>query len=375
MSDPATLPDLPPELHNHPDYEVVREIGRGGMGVVYLARHRSLDRYEALKILNASTSQSGLAAARFLQEIRSAARVSHTHIVTTYTAFPIGVGFCHAMQFIEGESVADMVRRKGPLPSARAAYYAQQVLWGLQHAHEEGMVHRDIKPSNLMVERRGKRHAIKILDFGLAKAVSEGTGTDLGLTGEGAMLGTPLYMAPEQARDARTADIRADMYSLGCTLFYMLTGHPPFVRVGAAEVIAAHQLTPPPRADQVNSECPPALADLIFRLMSKKPEERFATPGDAAAQMGPFVRPDAMPSMPSGVNLGSTSPQIPLRPGHDTVGNQGQPTKANSGRRSVAEPPPIPGTHRKNPAWLWVIAATAVLVGLGMILGLALGGK
>jgi serine/threonine protein kinase len=217
-----------PELREHPQYEVVRELGRGGMGVVYLANNKLMDRPEVLKVVGRHLLDQPGAADRFLREIRSAAKLSHPHIVTAYSALQAGELLVLAMEYVEGETLAQLVQAKGRLPVVNACYYAQQVAQGLQHAYEKGMVHRDIKPHNLILSRQGKKHAVKILDFGLAKATREGGEGDRALTGTGMMLGTPDYMAPEQTLDAAKADIRADIYSLGCTLYYLLAGSPPF---------------------------------------------------------------------------------------------------------------------------------------------------
>src|SRR5205085_12473387 len=144
-----------------------------------------------------------------------------------YSALQAGELLVLAMEYVQGEDLAHFVRAHGRLPVANACYYVQQVALGLQHAFEKGMVHRDIKPQNLILAREGKKHVVKILDFGLAKASREGEEADRGLTGTGWMMGTPDYIAPEQALDAARADIRADIYSLGCTLYYLLSGNPP----------------------------------------------------------------------------------------------------------------------------------------------------
>src|SRR5262249_10110975 len=150
-------------------------------------------------------------------------QLRHSNIVTAYSAFRIRESLVFAMEHVEGLDLAKMVKARGPMPVAHACHFVRQAALGLQHAHEHGMVHRDIKPSNLMLSREGNRALIKILDFGLAKVQSEGS-VDGGLTHEGQMIGSPDYIAPEQISNAREADIRADVYSLGCTLYYLLSG-------------------------------------------------------------------------------------------------------------------------------------------------------
>ena len=224
---PPSAGTLPPELVDHPDYEIVRELGRGGMGVVYLANNRLMGRQEVLKVVGRHLVERPEVLERFLREIRTAAKLQHGNIVTAYAAMRFGPSLVLAMEYVEGLDLAKIVKAKGPLPIAHACYYVHQAALGLQHAHERGMVHRDIKPANLILARDGKKAIVKLLDFGLAKVTSEGR-ADSGLTSEGQMLGTPDYIAPEQIRDAQSADIRADIYSLGCTFYYLLTGSPPF---------------------------------------------------------------------------------------------------------------------------------------------------
>jgi serine/threonine protein kinase len=208
------VPDLPPELRDHAQYEVMRELGRGGMGVVYLAKNKLMDRLEVLKVISTTMVHKTGALDRFLREIRAAASLSHDNVVKAHSAMQFGDVLVFAMEYVEGDDLAQVVKELGPLPIANACYYARQVALGLQHAHDKNMVHRDIKPHNLILARAGKKHMVKILDFGLAKATSEKK-LDRDLTGDGKMLGTPDYMAPEQSLDAASADIRADIYSLG----------------------------------------------------------------------------------------------------------------------------------------------------------------
>jgi serine/threonine protein kinase len=291
---------LPSELVDHPDYEIVRELGRGGMGVVYLAQNKLMGRPEVLKVVGRHLVDRPGVLDRFLREIRSAAKLQHANIVTAYSAMWLGQSVVLAMEYVQGNDLAKMVKTKGPLPIAHACNFIYQAALGLQHAHERGMVHRDIKPANLIVARDGKKAIVKVLDFGLAKVTSEGQ-TDSGLTREGQMLGTPDYIAPEQIRNAQSADIRADIYSLGCTFYYLITGGPPFRGDHLWDVYQAHFSLEAGPLNLIRPEVPVELAAIVAKMMAKEPACRFQTPGDVARALTPFFKPGASQSSgPSG---------------------------------------------------------------------------
>ncbi|HVX14306.1 MAG TPA: protein kinase [Pirellulales bacterium] len=292
-----------PELVNHSDYEIVRELGHGGMGVVYLARNRTMDRLEVLKVLNQSLLETPGALERFQQEIRSAAKLSHVNIVTAYAVLRLDDSLAFAMEYVPGQDLAQVVQHRGALRVANAAYYAHQAALGLQHAHEKGMVHRDIKPNNLMLAVDGKKHIVKILDFGLAKATSE-KADDTSLTKSGQILGTPDYLAPEQSRDAQRADIRADIYGLGCTLYFLLTGKRPFTASSLCDVLDAHQNRTATPLDEVRPEAPRALATVVAKMMAKSPGDRYQTPLEVARALLPFFKPSHRAAAPAEVAPG-----------------------------------------------------------------------
>jgi serine/threonine protein kinase len=292
--DSATL-TVPPELRNHPQYAVLRELGRGGMGVVYLARNRQMDRLEVLKVINRQLLDHPGAAERFLREIRSAARLNHPNIVTAYAAPPVEGLLLFAMEYVEGEDLARVVKTRGPLPVANACLYVHQAALGLHHAFEKGLVHRDIKPQNLILAHDGKKAVVKILDFGLAKVTREKEAAS-DLTGSGKILGTPDYLAPEQIKDAATADVRADVYSLGCTLYYLLTGRPPFTGKSLFELLQAHNTKEATPLDRVRKDVPAGLAAVVAKMMAKDPAARYQTPLEAARALAPFARAGGKPS-------------------------------------------------------------------------------
>ncbi|HEY7326127.1 MAG TPA: family 16 glycoside hydrolase [Gemmataceae bacterium] len=286
---PTPVTNLPPELAANQQYEILRELGRGGMGVVYLAKNKLMDRLEVLKVVNKTLLDHPGAVERFLREIRSAAKLSHANVVGAYSAVQQGELLAFAMEYVEGQDLANLVKSQGPLPVPHACYYVQQAASGLQHAHEKGMVHRDIKPQNLILAREGKRHIVKVLDFGLAKVMREKT-EDTGLTGEGKMLGTPDYIAPEQTLDAAKADIRADIYSLGCTLYYLLAGRPPFSANSLGAILLAHQMQEAEALNLVRPEVPEELAAVVRKMMAKSPANRYQKPLEVVQALSPFVK-------------------------------------------------------------------------------------
>jgi serine/threonine protein kinase len=291
--------NLPPEFTNHPQYEVLRELGRGGMGVVYLAKNKLMDRLEVLKVVNNRLLDCPGTAERFLGEIRSAARLNHANVVAAYSAVQSGELLAFAMEYVEGEDLARLVQTQGPLPVVDACDYIQQAAVGLQHAFEKEMVHRDIKPENLILARDGNRHILKVLDFGLAK-VTRAKNEDTGRTHDGVMLGTPDYVAPEQTLDAANADIRADIYSLGCTLYYLLTGAPPFKGRSLYEVLEAHQSMVATPLNLVRPEVPEELAAVVGKMMAKAPAQRYQTPVALVQALAAFVKPECSPDLRAG---------------------------------------------------------------------------
>ena len=289
---PPPAETLPPELVDHPDWEIIRELGRGGMGVVYLARNKLMGRMEVLKVVGRHLIERPGVLDRFLREIQSAARLQHVNIVTAYSAMRVGSSLVLSMEYVKGFDLAKIVKAKGPLPVAHACHFVHQAALGLQHAHEQGMVHRDIKPANLMVGE-GKKAVVKVLDFGLAKVTSEGQ-SDSALTREGQTVGTPDFIAPEQIRDAKSADIRADIYSLGCTLYYLLTGRPPFRGEHLWDIYQAHFSMEAGPLNLVRPEVPVELAAVAAKMMTKEPARRFQQPKDVAAALLPFLGAGAL---------------------------------------------------------------------------------
>jgi serine/threonine protein kinase len=378
---PAGPPrDLPPELANHPRYRILRELGRGGMGVVYQARQTMMDRQVVIKVINKSLLDRPQALERFAREVRAAAKLAHPNIVTAYDAEQAGDLHMLVMEFVPGRSLAEVLHRQGPLPVALACDYARQAALGLQHAFEQGMVHRDIKPANLMLTPQGQ---VKILDFGLARMASE-SGPGSGLTASGAYMGTPDYSAPEQATDARKADIHADLYSLGCTLYCLLAGRPPFREETPVLTILAHLEKEPPPLPELRPEVPAGLWAVVARLLAKDPAGRYQAPAEVARALAPFCEvaanapPARVPPRPTPPERGTLSPQDTLRPPalRKGVADQVRSRKAVPAVPPVAElvtEPEQPRPQRAGAAGRrWLLAGTAavlvVSLGLGAVL-------
>lgn len=288
--------NLPPELAQHPKYAILKQLGQGGMGTVYLAQDRALERTVAIKVMTPDMLNRTNALERFLQEARTAAKLPpHPNVVQIYSLDQAGPLQLIVMEHVQGTDLESYVRDKGPLPVPTASHFLRQAALGLHHAFEHGMVHRDIKPNNLMVTPKGQ---IKILDFGLAKLPANLPGKP-GLTGDQAIMGTVDYMAPEQAMSARDVDIRADLYSFGCTAYYLLTGRPPFVdeENKAVAVLLAHQTAQPTPLQEIRPEVPTEFSAVVAKLLAKLPQDRFAKPVELAQALVPFAkRPTAMPT-------------------------------------------------------------------------------
>lgn len=275
-------------------YVLLDLLGEGGMGQIFKARHSRLDRLVALKVLRPDRVGRLEALQRFQREARAIASLSHPNIVTLFDADEVDDIPFLAMEYIEGVNLDDWVRMHGPLPIDQACEYCRQAAVGLQHAHEHGLVHRDVKPANLMVTAA---EVVKLLDLGLVllrKPTSPIAPEANRLTGPGAILGTPDYIAPEQTVDLHAVDIRADLYSLGCTLYHLLTGQPPFNSESDLRKIHMHRTQLPPALDQLRPEVSPRLAALVYKLLAKKPEERYATPAMAATALAEFTAPAAV---------------------------------------------------------------------------------
>jgi urea transport system substrate-binding protein len=281
---------LPEELRQHPRYRVLGLLGRGGMGTVYRAEHRLLERPVVLKVIRPELVANTNAVQRFQREARLAARLAHPNVVAVYEAEELGSTQLLVMEFIEGVNLAELVAERGLLPVAESCELIRQTAIGLEYVHQQGLVHRDIKPHNLLVSRTGQ---VKLLDLGLAtlKGGQKTTGGEL--TGDRHFLGTVDYAAPEQWESSRDVDIRADIYSLGCTLYYLLAGETPFPNKKYSTLMQqmwAHSQAPLPPIREVRPDLPEEIASVLARMLAKNRDERFAHPDEVAAALAPFTQ-------------------------------------------------------------------------------------
>ncbi|MBA4187295.1 MAG: hypothetical protein C0467_04670 [Planctomycetaceae bacterium] len=262
-------------------YVILDQVGRGPMGRVYKARHQTMNRPVAVKVLSANLTDTAAARQAIQQEVRAAAQLNHPNIVTAYDANEIGERFYLVLELVDGPNLETLVKERGPLPISEACELLWQAAAGLEHAHSRKMLHRDIKPTNLLVSRPSKtspEHLLKIADFGIAK-FSPSAETLANTPSPGSWLGTADYVAPEQTNHPQLADKAADLYSLGAVVYFLLTGQPPFPGGTAEEKAKRHLWEEPARLELIRPDTPPALAMLVHQMLAKHPAHR---PGSAA---------------------------------------------------------------------------------------------
>jgi hypothetical protein len=282
-SSPAHPAFLAPELLSLQQvlvgrYSIVRELGRGGMGIVLLARDVALDRPVAIKLLPPALATSPTHRARFVREARTAAALSHPHIVPIHAVEEHEALVFFVMTFVDGETLAERVARLGPLSSPECARVVQEIAWALAHAHANGVVHRDVKPENVLIERASGR--VVVTDFGIARTAGPASES-----GEAEVVGTPRYMSPEQA-SGDTVDGRSDLYSLGAVAFFAATGRPPFDAASAAGVLAKHAIEPATPLASVRPGLPVRFTAAVDRCLAKDPAERWPSAEALAAALG-----------------------------------------------------------------------------------------
>lgn len=272
-------------------YVILEEIGRGGMGRVYKARHRTMNRTVALKILAPDLTRSPRAQEMFLREVRAVAQLVHPNLVTAFDANKVGDRYYLVLEYVDGPNLDQLVRSRGPLEVGQACDFIRQAAQGLQCAHIAGMIHRDIKPANILVQRRaadGSPGLVKVSDFGLARLGDPDKSNNTILTKPNTVMGTPDFLSPEQARCMHRTDIRSDLYSLGCTFYYLLTGTVPFPNGTPVEKLVRHTMEEPTPVGELSPAVPPEVAGIVRKLMAKKAEDRYQTPAEAVAALEPF---------------------------------------------------------------------------------------
>lgn len=392
-------------------YVLRKPLGRGGMGVVYEAEHSVLGTLVAIKILPKTKKDVEKAVGRFLAEARAAAKLNHPHVVRVHDCDVIDDRRFMVMDLVDGSNLSELVKRNGPLSYRDAVGMLKQAAAGLAHAHEFGVTHRDVKPQNFLIDKQGK---LKVSDLGLAKFdldIGERHTND----GDQSMLGTVDYIAPEQAWDSRTVDRRADIYSLGCTLYFMIAGRPPFHQGSLAQRLAHHQTSHPTPLPELRADCPPAVWQLCQRMMAKKPHDRIQKMSDveqACDQLLPRLQsiekqsPEPVSDNGSGeahaltetwgsgeMDLTMDGPldgweeggslpefgggsgeslQSPLGPSPLAGGSwAGQPTPGSSPSFSTQQQPaPAPQPTQESP--LWTAAHTRIAVYIGSVCGMLL---
>ena len=274
------------------DYVLLSKIGAGGMGQVFKAQHRVMERLVAIKLLPAAMTKDEGAIKRFQREVRAAAKLSHPNIVAAHDAsFARGVWYL-VMEYVAGQDLSAIVKQRGPLPVQEAVDYILQAARGLAFAHSKGVVHRDIKPANLLLDNEG---TVKILDMGLAR-IDDGNTADHQLTNTGAVMGTVDYMPPEQANDTRKADARSDVYSLGCSLYRLLTGESVFGGETVVQKIMAHMSDPIPSLLTKRPDCPAELDRIFQKMLAKRPDDRYQQASQVVAELEAWRNPGATAS-------------------------------------------------------------------------------
>jgi len=370
-------------------YKLLGHLGTGGMSSVYLAEHRISGQRRAIKVLPRKRVTDKSYLDRFYLEARAAASLDHPNVVRIYDICNESDTHYMVMEYVKGKDLYDVVKDNGPLPYDKAVDYIAQAAEGLAHAHERNLVHRDIKPANLLLTNDG---VVKILDLGLA-LVNQEDGASLTLLYNEKVMGTADYLSPEQAVNSHNVDLRADIYSLGCTLYFLLTGHPPFPKGTLAQRIAMHQTKEPDDIRESRENCPAALVDICNQMMKKNADERYQNCASIKAELMGFM--DTGKQLGIGVGLnGSASPagfDIDISGSSKSgkigsaknltgsrktfekidsnikTGNQ-KSTSSKTGSKGPSSTSPIRRRRKSPPKWILpVLIATMLLILLGVV--------
>jgi len=339
------------------DFAVLRKIGQGGMGQVYLARQQSLKREVALKILRKDLAENTVALKRFQAEAEAVAKISHPNIVQVY-AFGVqdGLHFM-ALEYVEGRNLREYLERKGPPELPVALMILRQVAAALQRAGELGLVHRDIKPENILLNRKVE---VKVTDFGLS-CYFAGDAKPASLTQSGMTLGTPLYMSPEQVQ-GRPVDHRSDLYSFGVTCYHVLAGNPPYSGLNAFDVAVQHVQATPEPLEQIRPDLPADLCALVAKLMAKRPEDRYQSAKEVLRDLARVQKGLAL-GLPASAGSSATIPQIPGHPAPLSLSVSLSGSSVGSVR--VSESMSAYAAPATSHRWPWRILGVAALACIG----------
>ncbi len=324
-------------------YKLLEHLGAGGMGQVYLCEHTAMRRRVAIKVLPLNKAKDPSYLERFYREARAVAALDHPNIVRAHDIDHDESLHFLVMEYVDGTNLQDIVSRHGPLEVTRAAHYLSQAAWGLQHAYEAGLVHRDIKPGNILLDRSG---AVKVLDMGLARFFN--TDDNLSKKYDETVLGTSDYLAPEQTL-ASNVDIRADIYSLGATFYFCLTGHTLFEEGTVAQKLIWHQTRQPKPIRSLRPEVPEDLAAVIEKMLAKDPADRFQTPVEVVDAVAPWtaepIAPPPEDEMPQHCRaaLGAGQAEPNLAPGAPGLADPSSPSQTRRAWTVTGHPSPRPG--------------------------------
>jgi eukaryotic-like serine/threonine-protein kinase len=329
-------------------YQILRQLGVGAMGEVYLAEHRHLKRKAAVKLLAPEIVGRPDLLERFFLEARATSAIDHPGIVQIFDCELDATGRPYiVMEYLDGETLAATLARRGPLPPATVARLARGIAMALEAAHAKGIVHRDIKPENIFVQAQPP-DSVKLVDFGIAKLAGDFRAGQVHQTRTGAMMGTPLYMSPEQCRDSGKIDFRTDIYSLGCVVFEMLTGHPPFTQDALGDLVVAHLTEPAKDVRAVNASVPKPLADLTAQLLRKDPAERPANMRAVADRFTAFLGGlTTVPEAPSPVQPAPAQPALAAAPALPTAPSPAALAPAHHAYAAAPARPAAAPAHQK----------------------------
>lgn len=350
-------------------YKLLSHLGTGGMSKVYLAEHKISGQLRAIKVLPSKKVDDKSYLDRFYLEARAAASLNHPNVVRMYDICNEGKTHYMVMEYVKGQDLMEIVTKNGPLPFDEAAKHIMDAAEGLRHAHERELVHRDIKPANLLLT---EQKSVKILDLGLA-LVNQDDAQSLTVLYNEKVMGTADYLSPEQAVNSHNVDHRADIYSLGCTLYYLIAGHPPFPEGTLAQRIAKHQREEPQDLSEIRDECPAALIRICSKMMRKNADDRYQSAVEVKAALRKFLASGEYSGtiiMKESAKFAKTANDTPAEPNVKDIKIDLGGSKKTSGKAPAA--PTVAQRRRKSvPGWVVpVVIALMFLSMLGVLAGL-----